>query len=68
MIVTRENFDEIRYRAKLDKQLTNGGYQIGETPYVMWTGKKGKIDFEVAFIKEMLRNDHTFNEQFLYGE
>jgi hypothetical protein len=66
MIVTKENFDETRYRAKLDKQLSNGGYQIGEGPYILWTGKGGKIDFEVAFMKEILEYGCTFNEEFVY--
>jgi hypothetical protein len=68
MIVTKENFDETRYRAKLGKTIDDYGHLIGEAPYVCWTGKGGKIEYEVAFIKEMLRTGHTFNEEFVYEE
>lgn len=60
-MITKDNFDEKRYREKLEKTLPNTGYQIGETPFVAWVGKRGKIDFEVAMVKELLERGCTFD-------
>jgi len=38
---------EIELRAKLDKEIPNGAYQIGTPPVVAWTGKGGYIDFHI---------------------
>lgn len=39
---------EIDLRAKLEKELPDGHYQIGSGKLQAWTGKSGKIEFEVA--------------------
>ena len=45
---------EIDLRARLEKDLPEGHYQIGpydEKGLVLYTGKQGKIDYEVAFFR-----------------
>lgn len=59
-MVNQENFDEVKYREKLNRKFSDGVYQIGYSPYVVFTGKGGKIDFEVAFMKEVLKQGYTF--------
>lgn len=44
---------EIDLRTKLEKELPDGQYQIGGGAYIMWTGKQGKIESEVALHKEL---------------
>jgi len=52
---------EIDLRAKLEKELPEGFYQIGpfgENGFIVHTGKKGKIEFDVQFAKEA--NNFTY--------
>ncbi len=44
---------EKEIRAHLNETLKEGLHQIGDSPFVAWTGKQGKIDFEVAVLKEL---------------
>lgn len=62
MKITKNNFDEARYRAKLQKSVSPGGYQIGAGKMVVWTGKGGMIDFEVCLIKSFLEDGMEFEE------
>ena len=39
---------EIDLRERLDKELEDKMYQIGEGEFVVFTGKQGKIEFEVS--------------------
>lgn len=63
MKVTKDNFNEDRYRAKLQASLPSGGYQIGEPgDMVIWTGKGGMIDFEVSLLKAFMEDGMEFDE------
>lgn len=42
---------EIDYRAELDKMYLPGLYNIGDSSFVVITGKQGKIDFEVEVMR-----------------
>ena len=46
---------EKELREKLQKELPDGGYEIGAPPMIAWTGKGGKINFEVALHKAMMK-------------
>lgn len=63
-MITKSNFDEVKYREKLEKTIPNGAYQIGISPFIAYTGKGGKIDFEIALVKEMLNLGVTFDDTF----
>lgn len=39
---------EIDLRERLNKELEDKMYQIGEGEFVVFTGKQGKIEFEVS--------------------
>jgi len=45
---------EKELREKLQKELPEGAYEIGVLPMIAWTGKGGKINFEVALHKAMI--------------
>ena len=45
--------EEKDLREKLDKEIPNGAYNIGIEGMVCWTGKGGRIDFEIAMIKAL---------------
>jgi hypothetical protein len=60
MIVNQENFDEVKYREKLNRKFSDGAYQIGYPPYTVFTGKGGKVEFELTFMKEALKQGYTF--------
>jgi len=52
---------EVVLRTKLDKELPDGSYQIGDNnKTILYTGKRGKIDFEVALAKEFrnIQDEH----------
>lgn len=49
---------EIDLRAKLEKELLEGCYDVSGGNLVVYTGKQGKIDVEVAFQKEIRRFIH----------
>ncbi len=45
---------EIELRDKLEKELPLGGYKIRELGgMVLWTGRGGKIELEVAFMNSV---------------
>ena len=45
--------EEKDLREKLEKELPNGWYDIGTGDFHCYTGKGGKIDFEVALRKDI---------------
>jgi hypothetical protein len=52
---------EIDLRDKLDKELENKMYEIREGEFVVFTGKQGKIEFEVSLervFREMMGGDN----------
>ncbi len=54
---------EIKRRAYLEKTLKEKPYCISTEPFVCWTGKQGKIDFEISFEKELRKlADHLKTE------
>lgn len=55
---------ERELRDKLEKELPEGSYQIGSGKMIAWTGKGGKINFEVALhrhAKSLTSPGGTFN-------
>jgi hypothetical protein len=46
---------EKELREKLQKELPEGPYQIGVPPMMAYTGKGGRIEFEVALHKQMMK-------------
>ena len=42
---------EKELKDKLEKELPDGLYQIGASPYLITTGKSGHINFEIALRK-----------------
>lgn len=43
---------EEQYREKMIKEVPDGYYQIGNTPWICGTGKLGMIEFDIALIKK----------------
>ncbi len=56
---------EIDLRAKLQKELPDGLYEIGfpGSKIQGWTGKGGKIDMEVALHKELRKMSENFKSE-----
>lgn len=50
---------EIELREKLEKELPDGYYECGTSPWIFGTGKGGKINFEVNLRKEHKRWTYT---------
>jgi len=44
---------EKRLRERLENELEEKMYQIGEGDFIAFTGKQGKIDFEVSLEKTL---------------
>jgi hypothetical protein len=44
---------EIDLRSKLNAELPDGSYNIGNSSFPCYTGKQGFIEFEVAIQKEV---------------
>jgi hypothetical protein len=56
---------EKELRKKLEKELPEGGYDIGNSGMACWTGKQGYIEYRVALIKAINNFDwsaHKSNE------
>jgi hypothetical protein len=51
---------EAKLRDRLEKELPEGGYEIGSPNFRAWTGKGGKIECEVALsraIKDLCKSE-----------
>lgn len=54
---------EIDLRIKLEKELPEGAYEVSGANLVLWTGKQGKINDEVAFYKAYKNEDLLFTSK-----
>jgi len=62
--MSKEKSDwEKELRKKLNKELSEGIYDISEGNLVCFTGKQGKIDLEVEVIKELKSKISLLNNQ-----
>jgi hypothetical protein len=58
-------YNEELHRKILKETLEEGGYQIGEQPNVLFTGKGGKIEYEVLMTKELIKQNIFTNKGYL---
>ena len=55
-------YNEELHRKMLEETLEDGGYQIGNT---LFTGKGGKIEYEVLMTKELIKENVFTNKGWL---
>ena len=53
---------EIDLRARLDKEVPHGAYQIGTGSFVVWTGKLGYINYLVEPQRTIKHNQSLMEE------
>lgn len=52
-LVSHDDEAKEKKRAELERKLTDGGYSIGTDNFVCYTGKGGKINFELELMEQV---------------
>lgn len=58
---------EIDLRARLDKEVPDGAYQIGSGKWIVWTGKLGYINYLVE-LRRHVKNNQSLIEELKEGD